>query len=374
MPYVAWTDKSNGEFEIYVLRWDGSNWVEVGTGSASGGGISNNHFNSVSPSLAISPDGLPYVAWADDSNADEDFEIYLRKWDGSSWVEVGAGSASGGGITDNGNPSFDPSLAIAPDGVPYVAWVEFSQIDNIYVRKWNGSSWVEVGSGSASGGGISNHPGGSMFYGGSYHPSLAISPEGVPYVAWYHSNHQSDPWVDDIYVRQWNGSRWVEAGTGSASGGGVSNNAGVSESPSLAISLDGVPYVAWADISGGEAFQIFIRQWDGSGWVEVGAGSAGAGGISNNGGRSKVPSLAISPNGVPHIAWDDFNSAADNIYIRQWDGSSWVEVSAGSASGAGIHIGVGPSISPSLAISPEGVLYVAYVSENAEIYVLFFET
>jgi hypothetical protein len=380
VPYVAWMDYSDGDAEIYVRMWDGSSWVEVGAGSASGGGISNNDFGSNSPSLAISPDGMPYVAWDDEGNGIEDNEIYIRKWDGSNWVEVGAGSASGGGISNNGGGSSGPSLAISPEGVPYVAWVDFisSGPNNIYVRKFDGSRWVEVGAGSASGGGISNHPGGSAFYGGSHHPSLAISPDGMPYVAWFHEIYQSGSWFGDIYIRQWNGGSWVEVGAGSASGEGISRNNGISDSPALAISPAGVPYVAWSDNSS-KTFEIHVLKWDGSGWVEAGAGSASGEGISHAGsnpvasGGSYSPSIAISPDGAACIAWEDYNYGDDNIYVRKWDGGNWVEVGAGSASRTGISNGVGASIAPSVAISADGVIYVAYVSGNDEIYVLSFE-
>lgn len=61
---------------------------------------------------AISPSSLPLA----DSNA--------------GWEEVGAGSASAGGISDNYGVSVYPSLAISPDGTPYIAWEDWS--DSIY--------------------------------------------------------------------------------------------------------------------------------------------------------------------------------------------------------------------------------------------------
>jgi hypothetical protein len=74
------------------------------------------------------------VAWEDDSGGDR--EIYVRRWNGSSWEEVGSGSASGGGISDSGGYSYDPSLAVA-DGTPYVAWYDYNGGDyEIYVRRW----------------------------------------------------------------------------------------------------------------------------------------------------------------------------------------------------------------------------------------------
>ena len=135
-------------------------WAQVGARSASGGGISANDGTSRYPSLAIAPDGTAYVAWEDDGGGD--WEIYVRRWNGTIWEEVGSGSASGGGISDNGGWSRSPSLAVAPDGMPHVAWSDDSGGDyEIYLLRWNGSSWEEVGAGSATGGGISDNGGSS---------------------------------------------------------------------------------------------------------------------------------------------------------------------------------------------------------------------
>ena len=55
-------------------------WEDVGPGSASGGGISNTVRYSEFPSLAIDPDGVPIVAWQDDSSGND--EIYVRRYAG----------------------------------------------------------------------------------------------------------------------------------------------------------------------------------------------------------------------------------------------------------------------------------------------------
>jgi hypothetical protein len=279
-------------------------WQEVGSGSASGGGISDNSGDSYNLSLAVAGDGRPYVAWNDDSGGDT--EIYVRRWDGSSWEEVGSGSASGGGISDDSGGSFGPSLAVAGDGTPYVAWSDVSGGDGeIYVRRWNGSSWEEVGSGSASGGGISDNSGDSV------NPSVAVA-DGTPYVAW----NDDSGGDSEIYVRCWNGSNWVEVGSGSASGGGISDNSGPSYAPSVAVAGDGRPYVAWYDGSGG-GYEIYVRRWNGSNWVEVGSGSASGGGISDNSGDSAVPSVAVA-DGRPYVAWGDDSGGDGEIYVRRW--------------------------------------------------------
>jgi len=353
-PYVAWFDSSGGDWEIYLRRWNGSSWEVVGSGSASGGGVSDNAGGSYNPSLAIAPDGNVYLAWTDTTYGVG--QIYVLRWNGSSWQTVGSGSASGGGISNTASGSWVPSLAIAPDGMPWVAWEDYSSwngIAEIYIRRWSGSSWETVGSGSASGGGISNSSG------ESYDPSLTIAPDGSAFVAWEDYNVTDK----EIYVRRWNGSSWADAGSGSASGGGMSDNAGDSRFPTLAAAPDGSVYIAWQDRSSGEN-EIYVLRWDGSVWQEVGAGSASGRGVSDNAGHSWLPSLALDSDGTPYVSWEDHGGWNAEIFVRFWNGSSWATVGAGSASGSGISDNAGRSVDPSLAIGPNGTPYIAWEDDT----------
>jgi hypothetical protein len=308
--YVAWYDTSGGDEEIYVRCCNETGWTVVGAGSASGGGISNNSGDSVFPSLAIAPNGTPYVAWQDDSSGGG--EIYVRRWNGSRWAEVGSSSASGGGISNNSGWSANPSLAIAPNGTPYIAWEDETSGDyEIYVRRWNGSEWESVGAVSASGGGISVNNGMSLS------PSMAIAPDSTPYVAWYDYS-EGNP---EVYVRRWNGDDWEEVGAGSASGGGISNNSGLSQYPSLVFASDGTAYVAWYDFLLDDA-EIYVRLWNEHTWEEARSGSASGGGISDNSGGSYHPVMTIAPDGIPHIAWYDYSGGNAEIYVRRWRGGS----------------------------------------------------
>jgi hypothetical protein len=93
--------------------------------------------------VAIVRDGTPYVVWNDHSGGN--WEVYVRRWNGISWEEVGAGSASGGGISDNSGYSDDPSVAIALDGMPYVAWEDSDGRDGeIYVRRWRVEVYLPI--------------------------------------------------------------------------------------------------------------------------------------------------------------------------------------------------------------------------------------
>ena len=111
----------------------------MGAGSATGGGISDNSGDSYSLRWRLRRTAHPTSPGVTAAAGTD--EIYVRRWNGSSWEEVGTGSASGGGISDNSGGSGSPSVAVAPDGTPYVAWGDGSGGDTeIYVRRWRGGS------------------------------------------------------------------------------------------------------------------------------------------------------------------------------------------------------------------------------------------
>jgi len=376
--YVAWADKQGtNPGEIYVRRWTGLAWTTLGT-SASAGGVSNTPTaESAHPVVAVSGApieglpaeraGIPYIAWHDSASGDT--EIYIRQWNGSAWVEVGAGSASGGGVSDNTSESFQATLVIDGALRPIVAWTDDrpnpqnpqQRLSDIYVKRWNGSAWVEMGTGSATGGGISNTAGESG------EAALAAGPGGVIYLA----RSDATSGNAEIYVRRWSGSAWVEVSPGSASGGGISNNADASYAPAIAIDSQNRPVVAWVDRSDGDT-EIYLKRLEGQTWVELG-NSATAGGLSNNDGASLDPSVVSLANDLPLVAWTDLSGFNAEIYVRRWTGSRWAAYgNSGSDFMGGISNTSGFSDEPVAIVDRAGVVSVAWSDDsagNGEIYV-----
>jgi hypothetical protein len=77
-PYLAWWDTTGGDWEIYLKTWNGSDWVEAGEGSAAGGGVSDNYGFSESPSLGVDGEGILYLAWFDHTSGNH--EIYVKRY------------------------------------------------------------------------------------------------------------------------------------------------------------------------------------------------------------------------------------------------------------------------------------------------------
>jgi serine/threonine protein kinase len=351
-PVVAWFDTSSGNTEIYLRRWDGRNWAELG-GSGSGGGISQSPGDSRDPSLALDAEDRPWVAWSEEVNGKN--EIYLRRWDGTNWVEVG-GSGSKGGLSGSLNYSRQPVLALDPAGLPVVCWYCLPNPvppgggrHEIYLKRWDGERWAELGK-SATGGGISSTPG------ESYSPCLALDRSGNPTVAWYDDSAGNY----EIYLRRWTGTAWEELGGSATGGGISRNSGHSATLLHSFVQLDpeGNPVVVWDDDTPGNK-EIYLRRWNGKAWMELG-GSASGGGISQTAGPSLHASVVLTRTGQPVVCWqEEILPDTQKIFLRRWDGHAWIPL-GDSATGGGLSATWGNAVDPSLALDAEGHPVVAW--------------
>ncbi len=162
-------------------------WLEIDL-SATLGGVSETPTVSQTPALAIEGGGNPYLAWAEEvgSGATKRFKIYLRYWNGFEWRSH-AESFGGNGLSGTTGNATNPSIAITPSGEVFVAWQDDSSGNfEIYLKKWTGTAWIEL-NGSATNGGVSNSSGESYFPSVAYMTTRAPSTQAistVPVVAW----------------------------------------------------------------------------------------------------------------------------------------------------------------------------------------------
>jgi|DewCreStandDraft_4_1066084.scaffolds.fasta_scaffold11836_3 hypothetical protein len=194
-PHIIWLDPSSGNFNIYYLKWNGSEWVDadgIGQESIS---VANTGF-AYSSSLQLDNNGYPHIAWVNNN-------VYYLKWNGSEWVDAdGIGRES---IIVSNNAGFLDSLSLQLDnnGYPHIAWA----YNNIYYLKWNGSEWVDVdgiGQESISVNNISVFN--NIRFSG---PSLQLDNNGYPHIAWVDEDYNYTK--DNIYYLKWNGNEWVDA-------------------------------------------------------------------------------------------------------------------------------------------------------------------
>lgn len=127
---------TNGKY--YVARFDGENWVELGTG--------NNALNANSyiRSVVSDNDGNVY-AIGDFTNSNGN--KYLARWDGTSWSEVDLGKGDFYSIYTVAAIARDLSgnIYVAVNKIrPQYEYPE-QDIKTAYITKWDGNSWTVFG-------------------------------------------------------------------------------------------------------------------------------------------------------------------------------------------------------------------------------------
>ncbi|GAA4468991.1 hypothetical protein GCM10023093_27760 [Nemorincola caseinilytica] len=205
-PYVAFRD----EYWMYgskasVMKYDGSNWVYVGTAGFSAS-------TAEWTSMGIDASNNLYVAFADGANSNK---VTVMRYNGSSWAILGSAGISAGSASY-------VSLAVDIFGTPYVAYKDGGNSDKISVRKYNGSSWVLVGAAGFSAGSVN-------------YVSLAVDKAKNPVVV-YSDGANSNK----ATVMRFNGSSWVNVVSAGITTGSANHT-------TVALSPYGVPYIAYQD-------------------------------------------------------------------------------------------------------------------------------
>ncbi len=112
----------NGTGRPYVAKWDGNQWSELG------------NFNNTIKSIHSDAFGNIYVG-GDFTNTSGKY--YVAKWNGTSWSELGGLN----GLSGNGQIN-----SICSDGAGNIyAAGNFSKSNGRYVAKWNGTQWSDLG-------------------------------------------------------------------------------------------------------------------------------------------------------------------------------------------------------------------------------------
>ncbi len=270
-PYVAFEDwTTNPSGKATVMKFDGNNWLIVGTEGFSAGQA--DYIN-----IAFSPSGEPFVAYVDYVNSNK---ATAMEFDGTNWVNVGNAGFSAGLV-------LDLSLAFSPvDGHPYLAYYDGGNTGKATVMTFNGTNWVDVGNAGFS---ASN----------TIYESLAFSASGQPYVV-----YSDYAYAYKATLMKFDGTNWINVGNAGFS-------AGEADYTSLAFSPTGEPYVAYMDYATIPFGKTTLMKFDGTNWVNVGNA-----GFSE--GTAGWTSLAFSPTGEPYIAFQD-NADSNRATVMKYD-------------------------------------------------------
>lgn len=234
--YVGGSFRNSGA-GCFVAKWNGTSWSELGSGAAA------LNANSTILSVCVDASGNIYAAGSFTNTAGEP---YVAKWDGTSWAELGTGSAA---LHCNGTIN---SICSDNTGNIY-AGGEFSDstvytAGNIYVAKWDGTNWSELGNG------VSHWAGVMEIY------TVLADNSGHVYCGGRLDSNMS--------VAVWDGASWARLGDPAPLN---ANN----DVFSLCLDPVGNLYAAGAftDSNKFAKSNCYVAKWNGSAWSELGSSS-----------------------------------------------------------------------------------------------------
>jgi hypothetical protein len=305
---------------IYAKKYSGGAW--------SGGAIGkvNNAAGVYQSRSSLSSIGTtPYIAFIESDKSGGLLAgkayLYLRSFNGSSWVNANSGTALNrdGGACDATNCTIATSVATATDSTNlYVAFTE--HLTNNFTADTAGKVYVSKWNGStltAMGGALNNS-------GACFATDAAITYMGSqPYVAW---TERCAVGVNKVYVKTTaDGSTWTLVGAGALNRDG---STGWAMNPSLAN--DGTNlYLAWAEQQAiGQKPQVHVSQYSGS-WSDLGTSLN-----KDATGSAQTPTVTVL-SGQPAVVWGEVQQGAyRQIYAAAWDGASaWTALDAAGNSG-----------------------------------------
>lgn len=279
----------------HVARWNGAAWEPLGAGIYGDVLALATHDDGSGAGPALYAGGLFY-------NAGTSFSPFVTKWNGSTWVPLGSGMDWAVRALVSHDEGAGPRLFAAG---------EFTQAGGATanrVARWNGSAWSTLGSGmngdvlalavhdDGTGGGAALYAGGQFTSAGGQAASR---------------------------IARWNGSGWSHLGTGM--NGTVHalrvHDDGLGGGPAL--------YAGGLFTSAGGVAASGIAKWNGSAWSPLGVGISIAGG--------GVRALEVYDDGTGggpalFVGGEFFDAGGlPASGIAKWDGAAWSTLGSGTS-------------------------------------------
>jgi hypothetical protein len=266
-PIVAWPEfegaNTGNPSDIHVAKWTGTAWdTSFGQVNAEQGSGTN----AAAPRLALAPSGQFFVAWSEASQTYVT-SVYAARWTGTSWDQSYGGIAQIGATLS--------MLRVTAAGQPDVTWS--SGLDGGGLSRWTGTVWaskVFPNSGQVG-----------LDFDGMQSPLVTLTDTGTP----------------DISV-----SRYATATDSISPAAPAIPTSTAPSSARVAVDGTGQILVAWTD-SDGTTRNLHLARYDGTAW-DTSFGTISA--IDGPNTPAAHPALVITPDGVPVLAWDEVSAGA----------------------------------------------------------------
>jgi hypothetical protein len=294
--------------------------------------LSNNTGDSTNPNVAVSGSDM-FVAWEDTTGGNREI-LLISSSDGQNFTAVQ-------NLSHTTGDSFNPKLTVFGNNV-YLVWEDIAN---------TGGGQIMFAKSSDSGATFTSAKNLGNITEDSTNPDVAVSGNNV-YVVWESVDMNSTAGASNSEIKF---AKSSDSGATFTSAKSISNNAGTSAKPNVAVSGNNV-YIVWEDDTAGDTEIILARSTNG------GVNFAPSRNLSNSPGESFDPRMAISGRNV-YVAWVDYslgNSTKSDIMLIRSTNSG-----ANFASAENLSNSPGESSDPRIAVSDSNV-YVVWEDTTSE--------
>ena len=140
-----------GQREMYYLKWNGSSWVDIDGSGQDTVKFFNLGSLVGSFNMCLDSAGRPHIAWDGGWITEGDYpfcasEVYYLRWNGSQWVDVD-GSGQESMKVGTGYEYDSPFLCLDSDDKPHLLlmkeYASFLCNPHVCYLRWDGSKWME---------------------------------------------------------------------------------------------------------------------------------------------------------------------------------------------------------------------------------------
>jgi hypothetical protein len=290
-PYIAWSSSNGSDTDIFFKYWNGATWT--GLSSTGPDDVSTGVLPSAQPVIDVYSNGVPHIAWTEGPSPST--EISYVRWTGSSWSGLlGIGPDN---VSVNATESSSPSLSLANDGTPNIAWTDtVGLVTETFFARWTGSAWAGM---------LGATPDNvSLNSGVSTSPSLDMA-TNTPVIAW----RDNTPGNAEVFVSRWSGTAW--AGFKSGAADNVSATPLASVNPSLRVNSSGNPSVTWVELIDSNISEVHYTMYNGTtytGATRLDSDNNAAtyeSSLVTTTGANVIVSLGLETNDNPAIFWSN---------------------------------------------------------------------
>jgi hypothetical protein len=286
-------------------------------------------FAGVEPALLV-PAGSdhPVRVWL----AADQSSMTVERWNGATFEALGAPFPAQ-------NRWIASQVMVADaSGNPILAWVDGANTTSptVQIAHWNGTGWVMLSAAA----GVLGLP---VFGGTPQALSLALTPDGLPVLAWPTTSYVT------AVAKFVSGTTWTMLGTAPATNSG----SGTVNGPIVRISGAGDILLASVARTAPSVYQVSAARFDGTSWQPLG-------GPFTSGGLDQDYDMTLDQSGAPIVADTEFvmSEMSDKLFSYRWNGTTWQAPAPPVAAAPPPQVYVA---APKIAVDPQGRLVAAWI-------------